>query len=142
MLDGHLDDPCHLQLPAHGLQGYAKDTQKLSAFLEPLAVAQSSLSAHGLHPEPADSQAGTITACEVETHHDEEPWLAFRVPDDVVAKTAECIDIVTPDMHDANCFTKSYGKYVKGTGSVLATSNLFLLSVFSDWAHREMVSPD
>jgi hypothetical protein len=70
----------------------------------------------------------------------QDPWAAFRVADEALAKTAECIDIVTADMHNANCFTKSYGKYVKGTGSVLATQNLFLLNGFLDWSHREEVS--
>lgn len=61
------------------------------------------------------------------------------MPASVVEKSAYCIDIVTGDLHDANCFTKSYSKYAKGTGSVVATTNLAVLDTFADWAHREPV---
>jgi tRNA (cytosine38-C5)-methyltransferase len=32
---------------------------------------------------------------------------------------AWCLDIVTPSSHRSSCFTSAYGKYAKGTGSVL-----------------------
>lgn len=67
-------------------------------------------------------------------------WAEFRVPDAVLQKAAWCIDVVTPDCHSANCFTKSYGQYTKGAGSVLATRNLHVLDSFGDWGHREKVS--
>lgn len=66
-------------------------------------------------------------------------WRLFRVAKPTLNKSCHCIDIVTEDMHDANCFTKAYSRYVKGTGSVLATQNLHLLDSFPDWAHREEV---
>ena len=66
-------------------------------------------------------------------------WARFRVARSAVDKCCHCIDIVTADMHDVNCFTKAYARYVKGTGSVLATQNLQVLDTFSDWGHREGV---
>lgn len=66
-------------------------------------------------------------------------WEDFAVPPAVIEKSARCIDVVTGELHDANCFTKSYSKYAKGTGSVVATRNLHLLASFEDWAHRELV---
>jgi hypothetical protein len=71
----------------------------------------------------------------------ESSWAPFRVPKQAVQKSSWCIDIVTPDMHDTNCFTKSYARYIKGTGSVLATENLHILDTFPDWGHREEVRP-
>eukprot|EP00892_Ulva_mutabilis_P011080 jgi/Ulvmu1/8344/UM042_0050.1 len=64
-------------------------------------------------------------------------WADFAVAEAAIEKSAQCIDIVTGDLHDANCFTKSYSKYAKGTGSVVATRNLHVLDSFPDWAHRE-----
>jgi len=37
------------------------------------------------------------------------------------------ISVVGPDSPLAECFTKSYGRYTKGSGSVVATANLHLL---------------
>lgn len=68
-----------------------------------------------------------------------DPWAPFRVSRGALDKCCHCIDIVTADMHDVNCFTKAYARYVKGTGSVLATQNLQVLDTFSDWGHREGV---
>jgi hypothetical protein len=64
---------------------------------------------------------------------------AFVVPTATIDKTARCIDVVTRECRDANCFTKAYGRYAKGAGSVLATRNLHELAAFGDWGHREAV---
>jgi hypothetical protein len=69
-----------------------------------------------------------------------DPWREYRVPERVIRQTAACIDVVTADCHNANCFTKGYAHYIKGTGSVLATTRLEILSTFPDWGHRELVS--
>jgi len=46
--------------------------------------------------------------------------LPLRIPKAVLEKPAAwCLDIVTPDSRRTSCFTASYGKYLKGTGSVL-----------------------
>jgi len=50
----------------------------------------------------------------------EETFDAFLVPESVINKSsAWCFDIVTRHSTRSACFTKSYGRYIKGTGSVL-----------------------
>ncbi|KAL0046320.1 hypothetical protein WJX82_009131 [Trebouxia sp. C0006] len=46
------------------------------------------------------------------------------VPADVIAKWGHVLDIVTPHSTVTNCFTKTYSRFAKGCGSVLATQNL------------------
>lgn len=50
------------------------------------------------------------------------PWEPFWVPDKVIAQSADVIDVVAPQSSRCCCFTKSYGSYNKGTGSLLATA--------------------
>ncbi len=48
------------------------------------------------------------------------PWAAsLMIPESVVRRHGQAMDIVTPTMRKSNCFTKGYGSYVTGTGSVL-----------------------
>ncbi|GJP38374.1 hypothetical protein CLOM_g22820 [Closterium sp. NIES-68] len=49
------------------------------------------------------------------------PWKPYCVPHDVRQRWGECFDIVTAGSQRCCCFTKSYTKYAKGTGSVLLT---------------------
>jgi tRNA (cytosine38-C5)-methyltransferase len=44
----------------------------------------------------------------------------FNVPDKVLAKHAWLLDIVGPNSTRSCCFTKAYGHYVEGTGSVFS----------------------
>ena len=44
---------------------------------------------------------------------------SFLVPDSVLAKRANVVDIVSLDSTRSCCFTKSYSQYAEGTGSVL-----------------------
>ncbi|KAL7579209.1 hypothetical protein ACA910_011375 [Epithemia clementina (nom. ined.)] len=45
---------------------------------------------------------------------------SLRVPSKVLERNAAwCFDIVTPDSTRSSCFTSSYGKFVRGTGSIL-----------------------
>ena len=37
---------------------------------------------------------------------------------------AWCFDIVTPDQRRSSCFTHSYGKFIRGTGSILYTGKI------------------
>lgn len=47
---------------------------------------------------------------------------SLRVPKKLLESPAAwCFDIVTPDLSRTACFTHSYGKFVRGTGSVLYT---------------------
>ncbi|BDA49241.1 probable tRNA (cytosine(38)-C(5))-methyltransferase [Coccomyxa sp. Obi] len=51
----------------------------------------------------------------------------FWVPDNVIEQWGEVLDIVVPSSQRCNCFTKTYSRYTKGSGSQLATSNLGLV---------------
>jgi tRNA (cytosine38-C5)-methyltransferase len=50
-------------------------------------------------------------------------WEQYQVPNSVILKSGLLFDIVTPDSTNSCCFTKSYGRYVEGTGSVLQTAD-------------------
>lgn len=45
---------------------------------------------------------------------------SLRIPDKILeSRAAWCFDIVTPQDRRSACFTQSYGKFIRGTGSVL-----------------------
>lgn len=44
----------------------------------------------------------------------------YSLPDDILLKRAKILDICNPSSRRSCCFTKSYGKYVEGTGSVFS----------------------
>ena len=45
---------------------------------------------------------------------------SLQIPDKVINSSASwCFDIVTPNDSRSACFTSSYGKFIKGTGSIL-----------------------
>ena len=48
----------------------------------------------------------------------------LQIPDKLLnSRAAWCFDIVTPEDRRSACFTQSYGKFVRGTGSVLYTES-------------------
>jgi len=49
---------------------------------------------------------------------DDQQDLQYLLPDDVLLRFNDVMDIVHQDSKGSCCFTKAYGKYVKGTGSV------------------------
>ncbi|KAL0927000.1 hypothetical protein M5K25_003260 [Dendrobium thyrsiflorum] len=49
----------------------------------------------------------------------------FAVPYSLIERWGSAVDIVYPSSKRCCCFTKSYFRYVKGTGSLLATSENF-----------------
>lgn len=49
----------------------------------------------------------------------------YAVPFCLIERWGNAMDIVYPDSKRCCCFTKSYYRYVKGTGSLLATSEIF-----------------
>ncbi|XP_024534053.1 DNA (cytosine-5)-methyltransferase isoform X1 [Selaginella moellendorffii] len=49
----------------------------------------------------------------------------YMVPSTTIARWGEAYDIVTPDSGRCCCFTKSYARYAKGTGSILVTNPSF-----------------
>uniref|UniRef100_T1ITE8 DNA methyltransferase 2 n=1 Tax=Strigamia maritima TaxID=126957 RepID=T1ITE8_STRMM len=48
----------------------------------------------------------------------------FLIPDRILGKYAQAMDIVTSANDHSCCFTKSYGHYATGTGSVLRTNEM------------------
>ena len=51
---------------------------------------------------------------------DEAEHTDYLVPETTMQKeSARCFDVVYPDCRHSSCFTKAYGRYVDGTGSVL-----------------------
>ena len=57
----------------------------------------------------------------LEDHVDRE---SLRIPDKLLgSRAAWCFDIVTPKDRRSACFTQSYGKFIRGTGSVLWTGD-------------------
>jgi tRNA (cytosine38-C5)-methyltransferase len=59
----------------------------------------------------------------LETNKSPEYFKQFCVPDRVLGKYAWLLDIVGPHSTRSCCFTKAYGHYVEGTGSVLSPSS-------------------
>ena len=56
----------------------------------------------------------------IEDAMDGDQQAQFHVSESILEKTASwCLDIVRCTDHATACFTKSYGRYLKGTGSVL-----------------------
>lgn len=45
----------------------------------------------------------------------------FKVPESVLTRHAGVLRVVTSSSRNSNCFTKSYGHFARGTGSLLAT---------------------
>lgn len=48
----------------------------------------------------------------------------LKVPDSLIDRWGDAFDVVTPNSKRCCCFTKSYGRFVKGTGSFLATEQV------------------
>lgn len=55
----------------------------------------------------------------------------YLLPPKTLLRYGLILDIVEPDSRRSVCFTKNYGRYVEGTGSVLQTSQVDLESVFT-----------
>ncbi|KAG0578428.1 hypothetical protein KC19_4G022000 [Ceratodon purpureus] len=62
-------------------------------------------------------------ACDVAACADK--WELYKLPSTVLERWGDCFDVVTLDSKRCCCFTKSYGSYAKGTGSLLATKNVW-----------------
>ena len=49
---------------------------------------------------------------------DEGEYNQYLIPDDILLRFSDVMDIVYQESGGSCCFTKAYGKYVKGTGSI------------------------
>jgi tRNA (cytosine38-C5)-methyltransferase len=63
---------------------------------------------------------------------------ALQVPQKILdSQAAWCFDIVTPLDSRSSCFTHSYGKYIKGSGSVLYTGDAGRIGGLQDPQERQ-----
>eukprot|EP00873_Tetraselmis_striata_P012473 jgi/Tetstr1/432737/TSEL_022103.t1 len=51
-----------------------------------------------------------------------DPWAVYRVPEHVIEQSGFVLDVVAAPAVRLKCFTKTYSRFAKGTGSVLATA--------------------
>lgn len=59
----------------------------------------------------------------LESFHSDEVLEKFYLKDEQLLRYHMIIDIVEPESTSTNCFTRSYGHRLEGTGSILKTSN-------------------
>ena len=79
-----------------------------------------------------------LLTCYLE-HLDEEKLQRYLVPDKILQRYATALDIVQRDSQHSCCFTKAYGNYAVGTGSVLqhTLDRSALDSAFKEFASRQ-----
>eukprot|EP00850_Spirogloea_muscicola_P003945 SM000016S01933 [mRNA] locus=s16:758452:762292:+ [translate_table: standard] len=103
--------------------------------LQALDVVSSESAAHLEQPgRPGDmhsSRAAPISASASNTaelaegvNETSNSWQPYKVPPSILRRWGEALDITTDQSLRCCCFTKSYVRYAKGTGSVLATKVL------------------
>ncbi|KAG7610378.1 C-5 cytosine methyltransferase [Arabidopsis suecica] len=95
---------------------------KLLEFCEPVEKFLE-LAAH-VDGEPSsvdDSENGSKDCCGQEGDSVPDSVHQYLVPVSLIERWGNAMDIVYPDSKRCCCFTKSYYRYVKGTGSLLAT---------------------
>jgi tRNA (cytosine38-C5)-methyltransferase len=70
-------------------------------------------------PLPTITELLTATLLKEESSSDD-----LKIPDKILNSSAAwCMDIVTPNDRRSACFTSSYGKFIRGTGSILYTGD-------------------
>lgn len=63
-------------------------------------------------------------SCSLKENSRSSKWDQYRIPVSLIERWGDAMDIVFPDSTRCCCFTKSYSRYVKGTGSFLATAKV------------------
>ncbi|XP_031572379.1 tRNA (cytosine(38)-C(5))-methyltransferase-like [Actinia tenebrosa] len=69
----------------------------------------------------------------LEKGESEECFSQFLLPEKVLSRFALVLDIVTPASTHSCCFTKAYGHYAEGTGSVLRTADIDDTAIFNEY---------
>jgi tRNA (cytosine38-C5)-methyltransferase len=90
--------PIHTSIPELGVEAIVSETD--------LPTLAKYLDDENSHSQP----------CENHHHHHDKLRLSEK---DLQKSAAWCLDIVDPHSRRTSCFTSSYGRYMKGTGSVL-----------------------
>ena len=104
------------------------DARPVSEFLvaEPLEELNDSEPQWQHPPDPGDEVEGrpggrATGGAEEQVAND--PWALYGVPLHVIQQNAAVLDVVGPRATRINCFTKTYTRYAKATGSILVTRN-------------------
>ncbi|KAK9858386.1 hypothetical protein WJX84_004189 [Apatococcus fuscideae] len=79
-------------------------------------------------PQPVQPIINFLLQPQAQSVQSDDPWSRQRVPEALLEKAGAALDIVAADARRCNCFTSTYGRYIKGSGSVLATANLETLA--------------
>jgi len=78
-----------------------------------------------IHDENALSNAPHTLPCIGDFLDAECKLESLKIPEKIwSSSSAWCFDVVTPLHHRSACFTHSYGKFIRGTGSILYTGSL------------------
>lgn len=92
------DSPGTSDASHNGSTGEAGLSQRVKSFLElPDRAAATADSQNGKADESAADDA----------------WAPYMLPEDVLSKWGNVLDIVTPESQATNCFTKTYSQYAK-----------------------------
>ncbi|KAK9932804.1 hypothetical protein M0R45_020026 [Rubus argutus] len=111
---------CELDEPQGSWDKWLESCQPIESFLEfkncsdhsePNFVGSTNLSADTIGALEEDEGNGCCTST----------FDQYSVPLSLIERWGSAMDIVYPDSKRCCCFTKSYYRYVKGTGSLLAT---------------------
>lgn len=95
---------------------------KLLQFCEPLEkFLESAAHVDGEPSSVDDSENGSKDCYGQEDDSVPDSVHQYLVPVSLIERWGNAMDIVYPDSKRCCCFTKSYYRYVKGTGSLLAT---------------------
>ncbi|GLJ35107.1 hypothetical protein SUGI_0706530 [Cryptomeria japonica] len=70
----------------------------------------------------ATAENGSYISNKIKDNNMSSKWDQYRIPVSLIERWGDAMDIVFPDSTRCCCFTKSYSRYVKGTGSFLATA--------------------
>ena len=57
----------------------------------------------------------------------------YLIPNKILWKWGKQFDIVSPQSEQCCCFTKGYGRYVEGTGSILNPENMNILEYYEKY---------
>ena len=84
------------------------------------AIIQTSVEELGVNKTSSDHMSMEPISSFLDKDQDTRLRTSLQIPDKVMNSSASwCFDIVTPNDSRSACFTSSYGKFIKGTGSIL-----------------------
>ena len=101
------------------LFSYFTTLQRSPPRTDPLAI-QTAIPALGVHEIPTDSDEAVRSLAEFLDEPTVLTMMGLQVSPDTMKRTAAwCFDIVAPASRRSACFTSGYGRFIRGTGSIL-----------------------